>query len=522
MTAALLEVRDLRTHFLTRAGVVKAVEGVTFDLARGEILGLVGESGSGKSVTGFSLIGLVDPPGRIVGGSIRFDGQELVGRSPAAMRGLRGRRIAMVFQDPAATLNPVLTVGAQMVLAVQAHGRATARAARDLAARTLARVGIPEAAARLDAYPHEFSGGMRQRVAIATALLHGPELIIADEPTTALDVSIQAQILAEMKGLARDTGTALIWISHDLATVSSLADRVLVMYAGRIVESGPVAAVLRAPLHPYTRGLLDSLPAMARPGERLNQIPGSTPSLLSLPPGCPFAPRCPRADAACATDPPVAARPGAAGAVPSSTGRRGMSAILTAEHVTRRFAPRVSLGDRIAGALGARVDRRAVQAVTDVSLEVRRGETLGLVGESGCGKSTLGPHAGRHPAAERGRGAPVGRRADARAPQDHHAHPDRLPGSLRLAEPAHPHRRGDRGRSGRALAWSPARRRRRWWRSGCAASGSTPPSPGASRTSSPAGSASGSRSRARWPCSPRCWSATSRWLPWTCRSRRRS
>jgi peptide/nickel transport system ATP-binding protein len=307
MTRALLEVRDLRTHFLTRAGVVKAVEGVTFSLQRGEILGLVGESGSGKTVTGFSLIGLVDPPGKVVGGSIRFDGQELVGLPNSALRGLRGKRIAMVFQDPAATLNPVLTIGTQMMLAVQAHGGATERAARDLAARTLTRVGIPEAAVRLDAYPHEFSGGMRQRVAIAIALLHGPELIIADEPTTALDVSIQAQILAEMKLLAKESGTSLIWISHDLATVS---DRVLVMYAGRIVESGPVAEVLRTPLHPYTRGLLDSLPAMAKPGEKLNQIPGSTPSLLSLPPGCPFAPRCPRATETCRTDPPVVTQPG--------------------------------------------------------------------------------------------------------------------------------------------------------------------------------------------------------------------
>jgi len=307
---ALLEVQDLRTWFRTRAGEVKAVEGVSFALDRGEIIGLVGESGSGKSVTGFSLIGLVDPPGRVVSGSVRFGGRELVGLPVAEMRAIRGKRIAMVFQDPAATLNPVLTVGAQMALAVQAHDRVSGHAARALAARTLARVGIPDAAARLDAYPHEFSGGMRQRVAIATALLHGPELIIADEPTTALDVSIQAQILAEMRALAKESGTALIWISHDLATVSSLADRLLVMYAGRIVESGPVGAVLQAPLHPYARGLLDSLPAAARPGERLNQIPGSTPSLLSLPPGCPFAPRCPRADEVCRTDPPAVERPG--------------------------------------------------------------------------------------------------------------------------------------------------------------------------------------------------------------------
>jgi len=310
MTAPLLEVTDLRTHFFTRAGVARAVDGVSFSLAPGEILGLVGESGSGKSVTGFSLLGLVDPPGRIAGGSIRFDGQELVGLAPDRMRALRGQRIAMVFQDPQATLNPVLTIGTQMALALQAHGRVSDRAAAERAGAMLTRVGIPEAATRLNNYPHEFSGGMRQRVAIAMALLNGPDLIVADEPTTALDVSIQAQILAEMKALARESGTALIWISHDLATVSSLADRVLVMYAGRIVESGPVGAVLRAPLHPYTRGLLDSLPAMAEPGQRLAQIPGSAPSLLALPQGCPFAPRCARADAACTAPPPRVERPG--------------------------------------------------------------------------------------------------------------------------------------------------------------------------------------------------------------------
>ncbi|MBB5688093.1 ABC transporter ATP-binding protein [Roseomonas alkaliterrae] len=309
MSAPLLEVRDLRTHFLTRAGVAKAVDGVSFSLGRGEILGLVGESGSGKSVTGFSLLGLVDPPGRIVGGSIRFDGRELVGLPPAEMRALRGRRLAMVFQDPQATLNPVLSIGAQMALAVRAHEAVSERAALARAAAVLARVGIPDAARRLGAYPHEFSGGMRQRVAIATALLHGPDLIVADEPTTALDVSIQAQILAEMKSLAAESGTALIWISHDLATVSALADRVLVMYAGRIVETGPVGAVLRAPIHPYTRGLLDSLPAMAAPGQRLRQIPGTAPSLLAVPAGCAFAPRCPRADAACGAPPPEARLP---------------------------------------------------------------------------------------------------------------------------------------------------------------------------------------------------------------------
>jgi peptide/nickel transport system ATP-binding protein len=299
MTTPLLEVDNLATHFFTRAGVVKAVDGVSFRLSKGEVMGLVGESGSGKSVTGFSLLGLVDPPGRIAAGAVRFEGQDLVSMRPSQLRRLRGKRIAMVFQDPATTLNPVITIGEQMRMALEAHGVTGEQATRTRSVAVLTRVGIPDAARRLGAYPHEFSGGMRQRVAIAIALLHDPALLIADEPTTALDVSIQAQILAEMKALVADLGMALIWISHDLATVSSLADKIAVMYAGRIVEAGPTAAVLRNPRHHYTRGLLDSLPARAEPGRDLVQIPGSTPSLLSLPPGCAFAPRCPRADAAC-------------------------------------------------------------------------------------------------------------------------------------------------------------------------------------------------------------------------------
>ncbi|KQU54747.1 methionine ABC transporter ATP-binding protein [Bosea sp. Leaf344] len=295
----LLEVDDLATHFFTRAGVIRAVDGVSFSLKRGEVMGLVGESGSGKSVTGFSLLGLIDPPGRIVSGSVRFDGQDLVALPPAQLRRLRGRKIAMVFQDPATTLNPVVTIGDQMRMALEAHGVRGEQRTRERSVAVLTRVGIPDAARRLKAYPHEFSGGMRQRVAIAIALLHDPALLIADEPTTALDVSIQAQILAEMRGLVADLGMALIWISHDLATVSSLADSIAVMYAGRIVEAGPTAAVLRDPRHHYTRGLLDSLPARAEPGRDLVQIPGTTPSLLALPPGCAFAPRCPRADETC-------------------------------------------------------------------------------------------------------------------------------------------------------------------------------------------------------------------------------
>ena len=303
--APLLEVEDLATHFFTRAGVVKAVDGVSFTVRPGQVVGLVGESGSGKSVIGYSLLGLVDPPGRVVGGAIRFEGQDLVTLPPERLRAIRGRRISMVFQDATATLNPVLSVGDQMLLAVKAHESISDKAGLALALAALSRVGIPDPASRLRAYPHQLSGGMRQRVAIAIALLHRPALVIADEPTTALDVSVQAQIIHEMRELVRVSGTAVIWITHDLATVSSLADDILVMYAGRVVESGPTRAILRDPRHPYTSGLLDSVPSRNEPGADLPQIPGSTPSLLSLPPGCPFAPRCAFASSACTVMSPV-------------------------------------------------------------------------------------------------------------------------------------------------------------------------------------------------------------------------
>ena len=303
MNAPLLQVCNLSTVFETRAGILPAVRDVSFDVAAGEIVGLVGESGSGKSVTGFSLLGLIDLPGRISGGSVKLEGRELVGLPVQALRAVRGREIAMVFQDPSTTLNPVLTIGQQMFLALEAHGATDAANNRARCVESLAQVGIPDPAARLDAYPHQFSGGMRQRVAIAIALLNRPKLIICDEPTTALDVSIQAQILSEMRHLARTLGTAMIWISHDLAVISSLVSRVLVMYAGRIVEAGPTQEVLSQPRHPYTAGLLGSLPAHAKPGEALVQIPGSTPSLIDIGPGCAFAPRCARAGAACAADP---------------------------------------------------------------------------------------------------------------------------------------------------------------------------------------------------------------------------
>jgi peptide/nickel transport system ATP-binding protein len=299
MGAPLLQVRGLSTEFMTREGRLPAVAEVSFDLARGEVLGLVGESGSGKSVTGYSILGLIDPPGRIAGGSIRFEGQELVGADPEQLRRLRGRRIAMIFQDPMMTLNPVLKVGTHMIETLLAHESMGRDAARARAIEALTRVGIASPEQRLDQYPHEFSGGMRQRVSIAIALLHRPDLIIADEPTTALDVTVQGQILYEMRELVREAGTALIWITHDLAVVAGLADRIAVMYAGRIVESGPAGEVLDHPRHPYTRGLLDSVPSAARPGERLRQIGGSTPSLARLGEGCAFAPRCSYRSEAC-------------------------------------------------------------------------------------------------------------------------------------------------------------------------------------------------------------------------------
>ena len=302
--AATLEVRNLKVHFLTRRGVVAAVDGVDFRVERGKVMGLVGESGSGKTVTGLALMGLIDPPGRVIAGSIRLDGQELVGRTEEAWRPIRGAKIAMIFQDPMMTLNPVLRIDTQMMEAIFAHETASREAARQRCRDALGRVGIPSPDERLSAYPHQFSGGMRQRVAIAIALLHNPELIIADEPTTALDVTIQAQIVAQVQKLASATGTAVIWVTHDLAVVSGLADRLAVMYAGRIVEEGPTAEVLMQPMHPYTLGLLNSLPIRNPRGQPLNQIPGATPSLLALPSGCAFAPRCAQATDFCRREPP--------------------------------------------------------------------------------------------------------------------------------------------------------------------------------------------------------------------------
>ena len=307
-----LAVEGLRTHFRTRAGTVKAVDGVDFSIAPGEVMGLVGESGSGKSITGFSILGLIDPPGRVVDGSIRFKGEELVGASEKRLRRLRGDRIAMIFQDPMMTLNPVLRVDTQMIEAIAAHRKVDRDQARLRALEALEMVGIPAPAERLRAYPHQLSGGMRQRVAIAIAFLNEPDLIIADEPTTALDVTIQAQIIHEAQALCRRTGAALIWITHDLAVVAGLADRISVMYAGRIVEQGTVDDVIDRPAHPYTVGLLGSVPSANARGRRLNQIEGMPPNVLTLPPGCAFRERCPHATPLCAAAPEVTEEAGRA------------------------------------------------------------------------------------------------------------------------------------------------------------------------------------------------------------------
>ena len=298
-----LAVDGLTTRFATRGGTVTPVDGVSLSIQPGQVLGLVGESGSGKSLTGYSIMGLVDAPGRVESGSIRLNGRELFGLPPQEMRKIRGNRIAMIFQDPMMTLNPVLRIDTQMIETVLAHQAVSHAQARAMCRDALARVGIASPDERLLSYPHQFSGGMRQRVAIAIALLNQPDLIICDEPTTALDVTIQGQILYQMQTLCAETGAALIWITHDLSVIAGLADTVAVMYAGRIVESGTAQQVLEQPCHPYTHALVASAPSRNKRGEPLHQIPGMTPSMLDLPSGCAFRARCPRAAEPCRLPP---------------------------------------------------------------------------------------------------------------------------------------------------------------------------------------------------------------------------
>jgi oligopeptide transport system ATP-binding protein len=309
----LLEVTDLRTSFHTRSGVYRAVDGVSFSLERGETLGIVGESGSGKSVTCYSLMGLIpQPPGRIESGRAMFDGVDLLRCSPAEARAIRGKRIAMIFQDPMTSLNPYLRVSEQLIEPLLIHEKISRPDALARALAMLEAVGINDAPRRLHQYPHEFSGGMRQRVMIAMALITRPELLIADEPTTALDVTVQAQILELIKRLQREFGMAVIFITHDLAVVSGLCDRVQVMYAGRIMERAAARELFKQPQHPYTRALQRSIPALQPKGEALYTIPGLPPDLSAPLPGCPFAERCAAVVDACRTEPVnlVDVRPG--------------------------------------------------------------------------------------------------------------------------------------------------------------------------------------------------------------------
>lgn len=302
----LLQVQGLHTYFDTKAGLIRSVRDVSFEVGRGEVLGIVGESGSGKSVTGLSILRLIDAPGRIQSGTIRFDGEDLVPLPEPLMRKIRGSRIAMVFQNPMMTLNPVQKIGQQIAEALTEHEPLSKREVRARCIAALEAVGIPSPEARMEAYPHEFSGGMRQRIVIATALVTRPDLIIADEPTTALDVTIQAQIIHQMRKLIDETGAGLIWISHDLATLSELADRIVVMYAGTIVETGTTAEIIGDPRHPYTQQLLASVPSANKPGQPLRQIPGNMPSMLQIGEGCPFASRCERKIAGCERPIPAA------------------------------------------------------------------------------------------------------------------------------------------------------------------------------------------------------------------------
>ena len=298
--APILDVRNLQTHFFTKSGVLKAVDGVSFQIGAGEIVGLVGESGSGKSITGFSILGLVDAPGRIIGGEILFKGNDLTKLPASDIQKMRGSRIAMIFQDPMMTLNPVLRIETQMTEAIQTHDSSVSKVeARRRSRDALGMVGISSPDERMRAYPHQFSGGMRQRVSIAIAMLNRPDLIIADEPTTALDVTIQGQVIHEMQQLCRKTKTALLWITHDLAVVAGISSRICVMYAGRIVEQGPNEVLIGSPMHPYTNGLLGSVPSQNLRGQPLQQIEGIVPSLLNLPYGCAFENRCGRALAEC-------------------------------------------------------------------------------------------------------------------------------------------------------------------------------------------------------------------------------
>jgi peptide/nickel transport system ATP-binding protein len=304
MPKPLLEVRDLKVEFPTRHGVLTAVDGLSLTIGEGEVLGVVGESGAGKSLTGSAIIGLIEPPGRIGGGEIRFDGRRIDDLPPEELRKIRGKQIGAIFQDPLTSLNPLYTIGRQLIETIRVHLDLDAGAARQRALALLREVGIPGAEQRIDHYPHQFSGGMRQRVVIALALAANPRLVIADEPTTALDVSIQAQIIALLKRLCREHGTAVMLVTHDMGVIAETAHRVAVMYAGRIVEVGALRDVIQSPKHPYTVGLMGAIPAIGGERHHLAQIEGAMPRVGAVPPGCPFHPRCAHAFDRCRVERP--------------------------------------------------------------------------------------------------------------------------------------------------------------------------------------------------------------------------
>ena len=397
-----LDVRDLAVEFRTSAGVVRAVDGVTWSVNAGETLALVGESGCGKSVTALAVLRLLArPAGRVVGGRILFQGQDLLALPEGRMRALRGRDIAMVFQEPMTSLNPVMTIGDQIAEPLRIHLGLGQQAARVRSAELLQLVGIPDANRRLDQHPHVFSGGMRQRIMIAMALACDPKLIIADEPTTALDVTVQAQILELLKDLSQRLGITLVLITHNLGIVARYADRVAVMYAGRIVEEGPAGAVFAAPRHPYTTGLLRSVPRLdVRRAGALDTIEGLPPDLLHPPPGCRFAPRCTARIAECAHDPALRTTgPGHLAACHRAMEMPGALPALSAQPVGSAYVPDAAapllevrgLAKHFAVPAGGLFGGSAtVHAVEDVSFTIARRETLGLVGESGCGKTTIG------------------------------------------------------------------------------------------------------------------------------------
>jgi peptide/nickel transport system ATP-binding protein len=328
---ALLTVHNLTVEFPTRRGTLRALDGVSFAIDTGEILAVVGESGAGKSLTGAAIIGLLEPPGRIAGGEIHLDGQRIDHLPPEHLRRIRGKQIGTIFQDPLTTLNPLLTIGRQLAETMQTHMRLSDAEARRKAIAWLEEVGIPAAARRIDAYPHEFSGGMRQRVVVALALCAEPRLVIADEPTTALDVSVQAQIITLLKRLTRDHGTAVMLVTHDMGVIAETADRVAVMYAGRIAEIGPVLNVIKHPAHPYTEGLMGSIPPIEHRVNRLRQIDGAMPRLNAIPPGCAFNPRCPKAFDRCFADRPELLE---AGATQAACWLHSADATTSQEHTT--------------------------------------------------------------------------------------------------------------------------------------------------------------------------------------------